>query len=656
VAYFDAIKDFGVEKIVKSFGGKNKTYKFLQTHLTGCVKEKNTLLFGEILQIISSKPDSQTGLALPQHRLDKIIHFKTDVDKNSIFGKTALTWAIENNDQYMAMELLKLEHDFHETEKEGLECLRDNLSSHELLPWIFETYSKFYDKTRYFNSLRIVFVELILLSYLPYFMDIYFDITLAKSYMKYSSENFSMTELWSCGDIKLSSSCYERIGSDHATNYLLDGENLTSAGLEVFEDIQNSFNVAFWVTISLLSFTLGFYMVCVAFDSSPSWLRNKDSGIVRCCGQHRILGWCLKTLLVCVCKLLWPFVHCGRQLLYLASPKRSQYKQNLAKSTAIWNNIKIVEYGLESSTQLLLQVWLLRPFLPIIMAWETTELIRRCVSGLANFFSFEIHPACYIEKALVKILLTIFFLSLGISQMRRKPGQSLLKTLPMFVSIMAQTVGRIVALKSLVLMTTPLGYMRYILFFIVHVLLVFLIKTLFEVNSLANKIGSCCLSQKRKKHIWKVIKFIASCISSTIVMIHLSRDKEEWHKRRPSFLSHSCYHLLILLENLLMVCFPYLAPVSYFPPADCFPAESKFNSVCIVVGMWLVGAVAQALHYKFCSPLSELNGPRATSYCCPSKTSCLATLCWKKELQRIEVKKLLQLVCEDHRQQHATIF
>jgi hypothetical protein len=156
--------------------------KFLQTHLIGCAKEKNTWLFGEILQIISRKPYSQIGLTITQHRLDKIIHFKTDVDNHSVLGKTAQTWAIENNDQCMTMQLLKPEHEFHDTKQEGLECLRENLDSHTQLPWVFETYSKFYDKTQYWQSLKIVPIELVLLSYLPYFMDIYSGTTLANIY------------------------------------------------------------------------------------------------------------------------------------------------------------------------------------------------------------------------------------------------------------------------------------------------------------------------------------------------------------------------------------------------------------------------------------------------------------------------------------------
>jgi hypothetical protein len=615
-------------------------------------------MFGELMQIISKKKgrlDLQLEFTVPLDGLDKIIHNKIDGNeggKKSIFDKTALNWAIENNDEYMLIELLKLEHDFHKNEEDGLQCLCDNLNSHELLPWIFETYSKFYNKAKYWTSLRNVLVELVLLSYIPYFMDIYFDITLAKSYRIFSSENFNVTELWTCGDIILNSSCYERIGSDHATNYQRDDNNLSNS----FEDIQPCFKIAFWATILLLSFTIGFYILCIVFNSTPKWWtswpdsRDKYLGIFDFCWQNKNMAWCSKIILICIGKLIWPLIHCGWQLLYLASPKRSKYKENLVKSTNIWNNIKIVENGLESSLQLLLQLWLLRPFLPVIMTWSNTELISRCVSGLANFFTFEIHPACYLEKALVKILLTIFFLSLSMSLMKRKPGQDLIKTLPMFISIFAQTVGRIFALSSLVLMTTSWGYYKYVLFFVNHFLLIFLIKILFEVKSLGDKIAACFQSQGWRKRIWKVIKFITSGISSTIVLIHLHRDKEdEWNKKHPTLLSHSAFQILILLEHLLLVRLPFYANGVYYPPDDCFPASSKHNALRIVIVAWVVGVVAQSIHYKFCSPLSMLYGPRVTYWLRPSETSCLATLCWKREIQRIQVSGSCQPQSKNNR-------
>jgi hypothetical protein len=133
------------------------------------------------------------------------------------------------------------------------------------------------------------------------------------------------------------------------------------------------------------------------------------------------------------------------------------------------------------------------------------------------------------------------------------------------------------------------------------------------------------------------------------VMIHLHRDKEDWHKKHPSFLSHSAFHVLILFENLLIVCFPFIDNGRYYPPEDCFPASSWYKAVYIVIVAWLVGVVAQCIHYKFSSPFSQLNGPRMSSWLPPSKISCLATLCWKREIQRIEVNGLCRLQCKSNK-------
>jgi hypothetical protein len=138
-----------------------------------------------------------------------------------------------------------------------------------------------------------------------------------------------------------------------------------------------------------------------------------------------------------------------------------------------------------------------------------------------------------------------------------------------------------------------------------------------------------------------VIKFITSGIFSTIVMIHLNKNKEDWHKKHPTLLSHSAFQIIILLENLLLVSLPFHANGEYYPPDDCFPASSKYNALYTVIVAWVVGALAQSIHYKFGSPLSRLNGPRVKTWSQPSETSCLATLCWKNEIEKIEMKQLL---------------
>jgi hypothetical protein len=552
-------------------------------------------VFEKLIQVISN--ESPTGFKIQPAELDKIIHFKSEADP---FDKTALAWASENRDHIMASELLQLELKFHKTKKKVLKCVHENPHSlaPALTPWVLEIYSKFNEDISNWCSLIQVFVQQFLLSIIPYLYDIYSDIKLAISYDKYSSENFILAELCSCDGIILNSSCYERMGSDH--------------------DIQTSFSVAFWVTGILISFTIIFYTYCISSDSRPSWLtqllersgrRTRIFGI-----QQTIKERCFQLFLNCVHLLIWPFVLCGKQMLCLVSPKYRKYEDDVAKRTVMWSSIKMVENGVESSIQLLLQVWLLRPFLPTIITWDIIELLSRCGTGLLNFVTFEKYPACYIEQALAKVILSTLLLSVGISLTRKEPSQSYLSTLPMIVSIFAQIIGRMVAMNSLVHMTTSWGY--YALCFILHFLLVFLIKIFLE------------LPQGKKREFWEPISFIVSGMSSSIVMIHLRLNKTKEH---PSFLSHAAFQILILFENLLLVCL------------------SRDNSVWFVIVAWIIGDVAQTVYYKYCTPFSELNGPHACFWFPPSQFSFLAILCWKKEIQRIVVSEWRQLQCKDNR-------
>ena len=645
----------------------------MKTHLTACAKEMQAQIFKELTQVLfTSSHASAGGVVLTEIQLAKILHFKTPGD-SPVFCKTALNWANENNDRFMALELLKLERGIHETEVEGLECLRTNLSSDSLLPWIIESYSKFYDQpglSRWCEAFWTVLTELVIFSYLPFIIDLYSDVNLALNYGRfaYVNETFNISDLLTCADSQLNSSCYDRTGSDHYVSYVNmsydafddDEEQLSS------DKNRHMFEVACWMTAASIIFSSLFYFCCIAFDTSPSCLAAVPNRIVqwgrnRCWNESllKAFGWVLQKMLIGFCKLLWPLVHIGRRMRYHASVKRSEHKEQRAKSDETWNNIKTVEYGIESSLQLFLQLWLLRPFLPGITVWDSTELVTRCVSGIANFLTFDIYPACYIEKALGKILLTIISVSLGVAQMKcNKPGLGLcekpFKTVPILLSVLAQTIARIFAIRSLILLTSPLGYNKYAIFFIPHFLLVFLIKTLFETKSFKSKLTSWglqqkdCIAQKSiKTHFLNFLKFFASGISSTIVMIHLHGEKPNCRKSHFSFVSHSLFFVLVLVENVILVCLPYLVP-DHYPQLDCFTADSRANAVWIVLVLWLAGVFFHALHYKWAHPWAKLNGPQVWDAGVWAFTT---KFCWKRDVQRVSVKSVkyskIRVECEN---------
>ena len=288
------------------------------------------------------------------------------------------------------------------------------------------------------------------------------------------------------------------------------------------------------------------------------------------------------------------------------------------------------------------------------------------VTGVANFLTFGTYPACYIEKALGKILLTIVSLTLGVAQMKsNKPGLGIfekpIKTIPIFLSVLAQTIARIFAIRSLILIKSSLGYWKYAAFFIPHFVAVFLIKIFFETKSIKDKLkaklGNQTPCEKGKSvtksgraSFWNLIKFIASGISSTIVMIHLHEDRPTCRKSHLSFLSHTLFFLLIFIENvLILVCLPFMASHLY-PPLDCFTAASRYNAVWVVLGLWVAGVLAQVVHYKWSHPWAKLNGPRAAG---AGELEFTHKLAWKPRVRRVSVKhikyKKICIKCEDFR-------
>ena len=116
------------------------------------------------------------------------------------------------------------------------------------------------------------------------------------------------------------------------------------------------------------------------------------------------------------------------------------------------------------------------------------DLLSRSLHGVLNFITFNIYEACYIERALGKILLTVVSLTMGVALMKStKPGMGAcerpMRALPIFISILAQTVARIFAFRSLIILESEsVHLMKYLIFLAIHFGLVMLIKYIFETR------------------------------------------------------------------------------------------------------------------------------------------------------------------------------
>ena len=602
--YFSGLQLFGLPKLISALKRANsrKLVEFFKTHLAGGSCDKNQIFLQELFLLLQS-PES----GLTREDLDSIIHYKCDEYPESIFRKTALSWANENDDRITSLELLKLERNVHDCIDspenicliKGLQCLKNNLSSDKLLPWIIETYQGFYKRPAHLRwgfAIMTVICELLILSYIPYMYDLYSDIDLAKNYQRIGDENstFDESELWVCGDQHLDGFC--------------------AIDFQETAKIRKSFNIAFWITTTAIIVSTFSYIVCILYHSNPRFIaklerRFKDWGKKKTINKLtvNILWKLLWVCLVVFSKVFWPIIHFARKIRYNASTKKSQEKQAVIESDTTWSVVKTVEHGLEASLQLFLQMWLLKPYFPIIYTWNKKTFVIKGINGIANFMTFDIYPACYIEKALGKIALTLIVLSVSASFNKcSKHGvpacEKPFRLAPMFLSVLLQIIGRLYAFRILFLLDSPLDEWKLLVFFCIHFLAVFIIKIILEESP---------FERLRRKNIFPVFlnigKFFLSIFSSSIIMVHLHSSRMNVKKQR--FLSHTCFFLLILMEHFCIILLPYITSSS-FPPNSCLD-HGSYNSVAItVMTLWAFGVFFHILHYNWSHPWAAINGPQ----------------------------------------------
>jgi len=648
---------------------------FLQSHLTASIQLGNLEVFKKLLDILLQK--SHTGSIVGFDVLNETLHYQTDETKETL-SRMAMKWAIGIQDKDIAKNLLDLEHEIHSTKDEAMICQGDNVNDALNAEYFTDIYTLSTTR-RCLGAARIVICELILCSQLPVFLDFGLDCKLAFEYYQLALGNSSVSKILHEDGSNSSCNCRNAYA-----------RNTTIFEASVVEDIHQRFLVAFWVTIGLIFLTFLLYFYFTFRDGIYSWAKKthvsrhierqiegsqsrksrhkqndtsiegsksrksrqtaNDSSI-----EHSPLERCssiiIRWLFFIGTLLFWPVIHLVKRGQYEASdkPDRYQYKEFLDICEHTWKHVKAAEHGLESSLQLCLQLWLLKPFLPVIMSWDTTELVRRCVSGFGNFFTFETYEAFYVEKAFVKILITILTMSISITRVNLRPGLNSYNIGPLFISTLLQMIARMYALRSLVLMTTPVRYDKYIWSFFIHVMIMSAIlsgpnlmqkiqktkntenientkntentennenaenientETIKKKlsgqlpnNEMSGLCGEICPQgnifkcnldhRKTMECLENVGIFILRIISSIVILVH----SEERGQELSFFLIRILMQLLIIIENLVLVLLPYVLQ-EFYPPQSQFSEENKATAVGVVVGLWCLGFIFEFVHY-----------------------------------------------------------
>ena len=555
--YFNVLIKLGIQKIIDAYGSnRDRIIEFTRSHLSAACMEKNMDLFNEIIVFLD---EGTTSAKKPDiHELDHIIHYT--VENHHIFSKTALNYANQNDDRVLGLELLQLEKQVHQDKNKGLYCIKETLDSGPLLSWIIQTYKDFFPDKNKLKTIGIAVWTLIkvgLLSFLPLLVDLISDINLASDYARFGFSNETVDNeeiIWNCtssvSSAALDSSCFKN------NSYL---------------KIDELYTTAYWTTWTILSVTLLLHLAIIIWynEDDVSFLKH----FIRV--KNKCAALVIRFVMFFFGKLLWPFRHIYFEVKYNCAEKKTELANSTNESKTIWKLIKSVESGLENSIQLLLQIWLLKPYFADIMRWSIPELLLRTMSGILYILTFGLTSSCYVEKNIGKIVWSTLSIGISIALLKTdKPApMELSQTIPICLSILCQVVTRIFIFRSLTLLesVTPL-----IIFTSLHFIFVFIIKM---INTTKEKCST----------IKDLFRIFISGVCSLVVLTHLESGE--------TFFSQSAFFILIAIENLVMMLLPVIFP-SIYPEYTCYPYQSHINGIIYVLVLWFLGIVFQASYIK----------------------------------------------------------
>ena len=173
--YFNALRRLDFKTIRQKINNEDLFHEFVCVHLVAATRQVRPDIVRMLFQQLTNAK-----------KLHEVLLFCDPRNSDETLTKTALEWAVENDDRLCTTEILHQEYECHKNSKsEGLNCLRNQLTGDELLTWTIETYTKFYNKTWAQKVLIPIFGLLPLFASIATFVyDYYSDMELTMEYYR----------------------------------------------------------------------------------------------------------------------------------------------------------------------------------------------------------------------------------------------------------------------------------------------------------------------------------------------------------------------------------------------------------------------------------------------------------------------------------------
>ncbi len=624
-------------------------HEFLKHALVYSSQHQNYPLVSEICSVMMEK-DSNAMKCFENERSYRkvvcdIIHFK-DNNKHK-----ALHYAKLNHQQMNGLALLHLEKVAHDDRKEALLCIRDDDDYYQLDPWLNESYQTIHPSEDIYSKIGTCLKVIITLlpSILLVYFDIYTDIISCINYGYIAFDNSTeieqnclvQLENKSClvdGNYTCHDDTSDRLSfaSRILTNGTCDESRdwWTPCVQRSAETIHLQYLAAFVIMLIISTLSLSSY-AGIAINTRVGYKfsyfnipENQKTSVIS------NISWFFS-------KLIWPLTYVIKVCEYRLD---SQFRKSalLKESKKKWKLLKNLENGFENYYQILLQLYLLSPYLKSVSKLPLRKLVT-----LENLISTFSVPDVFcsqqnIQAALGKLLLSTLSLSYGLSSRQSTKegepfGQSV-KNVLLAVSYFFLCYARIMALLPLFSLENPI--IALLVFTFVHSIVNWFTfwgsekLELFnnslneidadatnpiqsenranlnheyesttstrnasptEINDEINQVDGCIQSLKKvflscKEKIESILhsektKMLMSCLASHTFII-------AFHKKssKKTFVKQTLFQFSILVENIILLLLPAMFPILY-PNKDCYNFElDEVGDACLI---WLFGIVLQ---------------------------------------------------------------
>ena len=500
---------------------------------------------------------------------------RKDTNGTDLFQKNPLDYCFEKGDRKCMYEILSLESEVHNDLTSGLLFLKENISKGELKKWVVDTYCELYKEQNFcspwITAFIVVFLELGIFSYGIAIYDFYSDFQMLHEYSIFSEKNWKPER-----NLHINSTVYEHNSAD----------------------IKNSFHIAYMTTMVVIIGSLFAYFINIGLShTSPLIKKIWD--------VHKNTNFCIELIYEVVYfmlkLLLWPLAHMYNCAEYYASEHKIELEERNEELNNSWRQVKIWEQGVENTVQLSLSIWTLQHHLPCIVSLGMKGIIQDSIVGLENFLLFGAIEADYIQKTLGKSVMAFMFLAFSLSWMKNdKRGYSLVEKLtrmvPLFLAYLIQVFNRLIALICYIFMQTSLENDKFAVMVLIHCILVVIILITFE--SQLSEIKNTIKNQKNAvRKLWiitrRLVSLILRVLSSSFHLPSCNEDLDDKH----TFLSQSCYQLLILIENLGLVLTAKFRPDLY-PKVFITHLWIDFLIYAVVFG-WVISIILRVSNNTF---------------------------------------------------------